>query len=613
MPRSKPVPAAMMRIVLVLCAPTCAQGANFLYQGQLEDHGLPAQGRYDLRITAYDAPLGGSALAAPIEFPAVEVVEGRFELQIDLPRVQSASTWFGLEVRDAGSSTFTPMLARDKALATSARIGACWSSSGDSGTDPNVNFLGTTDAQPLVLRAASTPSLRLEPSAVAFNLIPVTANVIAGSYANVVSAGARGATIAGGGLPGGNTDPDFVGEAPNRVTDSFGSVGGGFGNRAGDAAGSTLDATLATVAGGWANTAGAFASSVLGGEGNSVTSQYGSIAGGQFNAVPATAPWGVVAGGASNLGSGSRSVVSGGAFNTASGFSSSVAGGENNCAGGNFSYVGGRAAKVRPGSNSGAVGTGCEAVALSGDSDGDNGTFVWADSTGLPFVSTGANQFLIRAAAGVGINTNTPAAALTVSNPLGVGNTATFESPGNTVVAIASTSAGRAWALRASNVSDGSGFWIADSGTPRFVIDINGNTLNSTGVWQSFSDARLKQDIRPIDSALDTLLKLQGRQFEYRDPEAAFSMSGSRMGFIAQEVREVLPQWVAQAGNGYLTVSPVGLDALMVEALRALRDETFVLDEAQAERIARLERTNDELEAAIAALQRRIAIVEAGR
>jgi hypothetical protein len=48
--------------------------------------------------------------------------------------------------------------------------------------------------------------------------------------------------------------------------------------------------------------------------------------------------------------------------------------------------------------------------AQSGDFNGDEGTFVWADaSTSVPFGSTGPNQFLIRTAGGVGINTNSPA------------------------------------------------------------------------------------------------------------------------------------------------------------------------------------------------------------
>lgn len=49
------------------------------------------------------------------------------------------------------------------------------------------------------------------------------------------------------------------------------------------------------------------------------------------------------------------------------------------------------------------------------------GTFVWADSAsgfGVPFPSTGVNQFLIRASGGVGIGTNSPDGLVDVDNVL---------------------------------------------------------------------------------------------------------------------------------------------------------------------------------------------------
>ena len=50
-----------------------------------------------------------------------------------------------------------------------------------------------------------------------------------------------------------------------------------------------------------------------------------------------------------------------------------------------------------------------------------DGTFVWADTQGADFPSTATGQFLLRAAGGVGINTNNPAATLDVNGSLRVG------------------------------------------------------------------------------------------------------------------------------------------------------------------------------------------------
>jgi hypothetical protein len=79
-------------------------------------------------------------------------------------------------------------------------IGApAWRLGGNAGTDPATDFIGTTDATALELRTAGVRSLRIEPSTVLFDGVPITTNTIAGSSANEVLPGVRGATVSGGG------------------------------------------------------------------------------------------------------------------------------------------------------------------------------------------------------------------------------------------------------------------------------------------------------------------------------------------------------------------------------------------------------------------------------
>jgi hypothetical protein len=89
----------------------------------------------------------------------------------------------------------------------------------------------------------------------------VSANVLAGygvgttaTGANTITTGVTGATIAGGGSP----------SYPNSVTDDWGTVGGGYGNVAGNSTGTTSDALFATVAGGSSNTASGWTATVAG-------------------------------------------------------------------------------------------------------------------------------------------------------------------------------------------------------------------------------------------------------------------------------------------------------------------------------------------------------------
>lgn len=352
---------------MALSATLPVQAATWIYEGHLDDRGVPANGRYDILLAVYRDAEFGATLVAPITFDAVEVADGRFRLDFEVPLKSGETAWVELALRDAGVGAFSVIPGRTKATQAPAAIGACWSTVGDSGSNPATHFLGTTDAQPLVLRTHNARSLRIEPSSVLSGGVPITTNTIAGSYGNSVDAGVRGATIAGGGLPG-DVDPDYVAGAPNRVTSHYGAVGGGFRNQAGSSDGSLTSGGYASVAGGALNTATGLGSSVGGGANNS-------------------AP-GIVA------------TVAGGASNSARGYFSMVAGGRLNCAGGNASWAGGANAKVRPGADPND-GSHCDGLPSYPGGAGDEGSFIWADSQDADFITSGPDQFAIRARGGL--------------------------------------------------------------------------------------------------------------------------------------------------------------------------------------------------------------------
>lgn len=263
-----------------------------------------------------------------------------------------------------------------------------WSLSGNAGTNPSTNFIGTTDAQALVVRSDNQRVGQFASIALTGPAGGYTANVLLGSPHNDIRPGVRGATISGGGVLAGDSDPDLVLESPNVVADNYGTVGGGYANQAGDGAGTLVDAAYATVSGGIANQASENGSTVSGGSRNTASGDSSTVGGG-FD----------------NVASGFVGTIVGGGANRAIGTVSTVVGGLLNCAGGDYSWVGGRRAKTRPGSNPGSGA--CSGLPSYPGGDGDNGTFVWADDQNADFVSTGENQFLVRASGGVGFNTNT--------------------------------------------------------------------------------------------------------------------------------------------------------------------------------------------------------------
>jgi hypothetical protein len=155
--------------------------------------------------------------------------------------------------------------------------------------------------------------------------------------------------------------------------------------------------------------------------------------------------------------------------------------------------------------------------------------------------------------------------------------------------------------------ANGGNVGIGENSAHNFQLWVNGPAAKpGGGSWSSTSDARLKKNIQPLSGALGTLLRLQGVTFEYIDPHAIGELPGRRTGMIAQEVEEVLPDWVDEGANGFKRITYRGFEALTVEALRDLKHQNeAALAEACARKdaeIAQLHARLDALETAVSRL-----------
>ena len=362
-----------------------------------------------------------------------------------------------------------------------------WRLGGNSGTTAGTNFLGTTDDRALEFKANNQRALRIQPQT-------NSPSLIGGHSANDIPASTAGAVIAGGGKSGGaNT---------NGGNHSF--IGSGYGNLIQSGSSNSV------IAGGHGSLIQGSSSHacIVGGEVNSILGSAGdsSILGGLYNTIQNGATYSMIAGGAYNT-------------NRANAAFAAIPGGRFNEAGGYCSFAAGHHAKAL-----------------------HDGSFVWADSTGTDLVTTGPNQFLIRASGYVGININTPAYLLHVNG---------------------------------------------DAGKP------------GGGPWSVASDARLKKNIEPITGALEKLLRLHGRTYEYQEPARIGELPGTQTGMVAQEVEAVFPQWVDEGQDGFKRLTYRGFEALTVEALRELREEKDA-------RIATLEKELAELKALVQTLAAKV-------
>jgi hypothetical protein len=107
--------------------------------------------------------------------------------------------------------------------------------------------------------------------------------------------------------------------------------------------------------------------------------------------------------------------------------------------------------------------------------------------------------------------------------------------------------------------------WQPWTGT-NFVVNGNG-WLTGNMSWGS--DKRFKERISLIKSPLEKVLKLSGKTYNYRKNQKSYHFSeGKHYGFIAQELKEVLPELVTQNPDGYYGVNYVGIIPFLVEAIK---------------------------------------------
>ncbi len=363
-------------LTLTLAATAAAQtlvGSGFSYQGRLDFSGEPVNDTYDFEFMLWDADTNGNMIGSVLAVDAVAVVDGLITVELDfgVMAFNGDARWLEIALREsAGGGAFTALSPRQPLTAAPYALQAlnatnAWALGGNAGTDPNTNFLGTTDQQPLELRVNGERALRLEPTQ--FVGGQVAGNLIGGSSANEVASGSINATVFGGT----ESLPNRVGENNNDAT-----ISGGLGN---------------TIEGGGSQ------QTIGGGSSNTVRSTIGGIGAA------------VIAGGIGNLADGDASAVTGGRFNVAENNFAAVGGGFFNRATGEYATIPGGRSNAADGAHSFAAGREAEAQ--------HDGAFVWSSSDEV-FASTAADQFLIDATGGVGIGTNTPSSELEVAGTI---------------------------------------------------------------------------------------------------------------------------------------------------------------------------------------------------
>ena len=214
-------------------------------------------------------------------------------------------------------------------------------------------------------------------------------------------------------------------------------------------------------------------------------------------------------------------------------------------------------------SNVNIVANGNVAISVAGTSN-----ILLAKSTGVDVTGTlaatstvtGGNLLLLNSYAGA-----TEGAQITLAYANTSGITGGSANTWNVDVATANS-------FRIFRNTAGSSLVALDINESTGNFTVTGNILSANNIIAySTSDSRLKENIVPIENALDKIKKISGVMFDWKDGHEIDRKHDT--GLIAQEVEAVLPEVVVTRPNGFKAVRYEKVIGLVVQAIKELADQ----------------------------------------
>ena len=117
--------------------------------------------------------------------------------------------------------------------------------------------------------------------------------------------------------------------------------------------------------------------------------------------------------------------------------------------------------------------------------------------------------------------------------------------------------------------------------SPGYTLTVAGTSWTTNNAWAG-SDIRWKQNIVPLQSSLDKVMRLKPVNFDWRTsefPDLHFT-NDTQIGFIAQDVEKIIPEVVTTDNNGYKGISYERITPVLAGAIQELNSK---IDELRKE------------------------------
>jgi|TARA_B100002019_G_scaffold293385_1_gene320638 hypothetical protein len=119
---------------------------------------------------------------------------------------------------------------------------------------------------------------------------------------------------------------------------------------------------------------------------------------------------------------------------------------------------------------------------------------------------------------------------------------------------------------------------IGGTGDPVVSLKVTGQIYATDNITAYYSsDITLKNNIRPIESAIFKVKQINGVRFDWNEKSSQIQQEqGHDVGLIAQEVEKVLPEIVITRENGIKAIQYEKVVPLLVEAIK--EQQTLIED-----------------------------------